>query len=310
MSGGCTEAVLLIAFNRPDLLRGVIAQVREVRPPRVYLAVDGARPDRSDEFARVQACRDLVTELDWGCEVHTLFREHNLGCGMGVSSAITWFFGHEERGIILEDDIHAHPSFFSFCGELLERYEEDQRVFAISGTNFVPPEDIDSTGAYRFSRVPVVWGWATWRRSWERYSFDIAGWQEHLPLRKAWHAMGARAGSFAFWSANFHMMSRHVVDTWDLQLVFAAMADGSFTATPNVNLVENVGFRHDATHTVRLPDYLRAVESISLPTQPVPVELDHRADRWLMRNVYEATFTGLAAQAIRGARQVTRRRSA
>lgn len=307
MSDGCPEAVLLIGFNRPDLLAGVIDQVRTVRPPRVYLAVDGPRPERENEAARVQACRDLAATLDWGCEVHTLFRERNLGCGRGVSSAISWFFQHEERGIILEDDIHADPSFFGFASELLDRYQDEERVFAISGTNFVPPEHISGTGAYRFSRVPVVWGWASWRSSWERYSFDIAGWQEHLPLRKAWHAMGARAGSFAFWSANFHMMSRHLVDTWDLQLVFAAMADGAFTATPNVNLVDNVGFRHDATHTVRVPEYLRPSQSMALPTRPVPVVLDEAADRWMMTNVYEATFAGLSRQVMRGVRQFSRR---
>jgi len=303
----CDEAVLIIGFNRPDQLAGVIEQVRLVRPPRVYLAVDGARPDRPGEDDRVRACRDLASALDWGCEVQTLFRERNLGCGRGVSGAITWFFGHEERGIILEDDIRADPSFFGFASEMLDRYENDDRVFAVTGTNFVPPERMDSRGPYRFSRVPVVWGWATWRRSWERYDFSIAGWQGRLPLRKAWHAMGGRAGTYAFWSANFHMMSRHIVDTWDLQLVFAAMADGAFTVTPNVNLVENVGFGHDATHTVRAPTYLREVEAVTLPTAPVPVVLDQAADAWLMRNVYEATFSGLSQQVFRGARQILRR---
>lgn len=292
----CHEPVLLIGFNRPDLLAGVIAQVRQVRPPRVYLAVDGPRPERPDEAERVRQCHELVSTLDWGCEVRTLFREHNVGCGRGVSGAITWFFDHEERGIILEDDIHADPSFFGFASELLERYAGDDRVFAITGTNFVPPEEIDHRGEYRFSRVPVVWGWATWRRSWERYSFDIAGWQGRLPLRRAWHAMGGRAGTYMFWAANFHMMARHVVDTWDLQLVYAAMADGALTATPNRNLVENVGFRHDATHTLRTPGYLRPVEAMPLPTEPVEVALDERAERWLMDNVYEATLPGIAAQ--------------
>lgn len=297
MTSSCGEAVLIIGFNRPDLLAGVIEQVRLVQSPRVYLAVDGARPDRDGEKERVLACQRLASALDWGCEVRTLFREHNLGCGKGVSGAITWFFGHEARGIILEDDIHADPSFFHFASEMLDRYEEDDRVFAVTGTNFVPPDRMDSGDPYRFSRIPVVWGWATWRRSWERYEFSIAGWQGRLPLRRAWQAMGGRAGSYAFWSVNFHMMSRHIVDTWDLQLVFASMADGAFTATPNVNLVENVGFRHDATHTLRTPDYLRSVESIALPTPPVDVTLDHRADDWLMRHVYEATGLGLARQA-------------
>lgn len=300
----CPEPVLLIAFNRPDLLAGVIEQVRLVRPPRVYLAVDGPRPDRPQEREQVERCQALADTLDWGCTVHTLFRERNVGCGKGVSGAITWFFEHEERGIILEDDIHAHPSFFAFASELLERYQDDERVFAISGTNFVPPQHIGRGGDYRFSRVPVVWGWATWRRTWERYDFDIAGWQERLPLKRAWHAMGGRTGSLVFWSANFHMMARHAIDTWDLQLVYASMADGAYTATPNVNLVENVGFRDDATHTHRTPEYLRTVESIALPTVAPAVTLDESADRWLMAHVYGATVGGLLGQAWRGVRRL------
>lgn len=293
------DAVLLIGFNRPDLLEGVIKQVRTARPPRVYLAVDGPRDDRPEDVEKVAQVRALASALDWDCEVRTLFRDRNVGCGRGVSGAITWFFEHEERGIILEDDIHADESFFPFVGEMLDRYVDDPRVFAVTGTNFVPPEEISAVGPYRFSRVPVVWGWGTWRSSWQRYSFDISGWQDRLPLRRAWHAMGRRAGSYVFWSANFHMMARHMVDTWDLQLVFAAMADGALTVTPNVNLVENVGFRHDATHTLRTPVYLRPVQSMGLPTDPVPVVLDERAERWLMDNVYEATLSGMAAQAWR-----------
>lgn len=303
----CDEAVLLIGFNRPDLLAEVIGRVRRVRPPRVYLAVDGPRSDRTDEAERVLACQALAGQIDWECEVSTLFRESNLGCGLGVSGAIAWFFEHEERGIILEDDILADPSFFGFASELLDRYADDDRVFAITGTNFVPPEHMTDPSRYRFSRVPVVWGWATWRRAWQTYNFDIEGWRAQLPSRRAWNAMGRTAPAYVFWSANFDMMARHAVDTWDLQLVFASMAAGRYTATPFVNLVENVGFRPDATHTLRTPDYLRRVESIALPTSPVPVELDERADRWLMRHVYGASLPGLAGQAGRGIRQFARR---
>ena len=91
-----TEPVLVMAFNRPDHLQVLLARLREVQPPRLYVAVDGARPDREGEAERVQACRDLVSTVDWDCEVQTLFQDANLGCGLGVSTAITWFF--DERG--------------------------------------------------------------------------------------------------------------------------------------------------------------------------------------------------------------------
>ncbi len=297
--------VLLIGFNRPDLLARVIDHVRAGRPERVYLAVDGPRPDRPGEAESVRACQELVRGLDWGCRVQTLFRESNLGCGRGVSGAISWFFEHEESGVILEDDILVDPTFFGYADAMLDRYRDDRRVFAVNGTNFVPPSAVTGPGDYRFSRIPIVWGWATWRRTWQQYSFDIAGWRRQLPLRRAWPAMGGTWQSLALWSANFDLMARHAIDTWDLQLVRAAMTAGAWSVTPNVNLVENAGFRDDATHTQRRPGYLRAVEPMPRVPDPVPVRLDERADAWLMRSVYGATTRGLAGQTWRAARRLT-----
>ena len=106
-----SDAVLVLAFNRPEYLGRLIERLREVRPPRVYLAVDGPRPNRPGESRKVQACRDLAGSLDWGCEVRTLFQEHNLGCGRGVSTALGWFFEQEER--IVERYLVRSPDDFS-----------------------------------------------------------------------------------------------------------------------------------------------------------------------------------------------------
>lgn len=296
----CTEPVLLIGFNRPDLLAEVIDRVRVARPERVYLAVDGPRADRAGESERVAACQRLVETIDWGAEVSTLFRPENLGCGRAVSGAITWFLEHEERGIILEDDILPGPDFFGFVSDLLDRHQHDDAVAAVTGTNFVPPSHQTHPGEYRFSRVPVVWGWGTWRRAWADYRFDVRGWRQRLPRRRAWNAMGSTLWSNLVWTANFDLMARHAIDTWDLQFVLSSMTAGRLTATPPVNLVENVGFRPDATHTLRRPEYLRAVADYPGPWSGTPVDVDERADRWLMREVYGASPRGLAAQARRG----------
>jgi hypothetical protein len=187
---------------------------------------------------------------------------------------------------------------------MLERYDADDRVFAITGTNYVPPQHQSDPSTYRFSRIPVVWGWATWRRAWQRYRFDIAGWRAGLPTRRAWHAMGGTLPSYLLWSANFDVMARHGIDTWDLQFVYACMSASGLTVVPPVNLVENVGFRPDATHTQRRPDHLRAVEPLVVPLREAPVRLDDRADRWMMRNFYGASAAGLARQGTRGVRRL------
>ena len=299
MTQSCDEAVLLIGFNRPDLLARVIDAVRAVAPPRVYLAIDGPRDGRDDEAHKVAACCALADTIDWKCQVHTLIRKENLGCGRSVSSAITWFFEHEEQGIILEDDIVPVPGFFDYASTLLTRYKDDARVGAISGTNFVPPEYQTNPRTYRFSRVPIVWGWATWRHVWADYKFDIAGWRDTWDGPDVRDAMGGTRPSEFLWSANFDLMARHAIDTWDLQFVYACMSRGLLTAVPPVNLVENLGFRSDATHTVRLPDYLRPAESAPQLWLYPEVALDDKADRWLMKNVYEASYAGLARLATR-----------
>lgn len=293
-----TEPVLVMAFNRPDHLAVLMDRLREVQPQRLYVAVDGPRADREGEREQVLACRDLVGAVDWPCEVRTLFQESNLGCGMGVTTAISWFFEYEERGIILEDDIIPDPSFFPYCAELLERYEKDHRVFAISGCNFVPPEHQSRPDLpYRFSQVPHIWGWATWRRSWVKHHLDIAGWREDLPLTTLWSRVDHSIPSTVYWMSTFELLARKEVDTWDGQLVLASMAEGSWTATSNVNLVENIGFGETATHTVAHMDEIRPVQPVTLPLVDVPVQQDRKADSWTRTHHFLATWRGMAGQA-------------
>lgn len=293
-----TEPVLVMAFNRPDHLAVLMERLREVRPERLYVAIDGPRSDRAGEEDRVQQCRDLVNTVDWPCDVQTLFQDSNLGCGLGVTTAITWFFENEDRGIILEDDIIPDPSFFPYCEELLDRYQDDTRVFAISGCNFVPPsEQSHPELPYRFSQVPHIWGWATWKRSWAKHRLDIAGWQGRLPIRQLWTQMDHSIPSTVYWTSTFELLARKEVDTWDGQLVLASMAEDSWTATSNVNLIRNIGFDEQATHTHVDRQDLQPIQPISLPLADVPVEHDRRADAWTRRHHFLATWRGMASQA-------------
>ena len=300
-----TEPILVIAFNRPDHLSVLIDRLREVEPTRLFFAVDGPRANKASEFEKVQACRDLVGTIDWNCEVTTNFQESNLGCGLGVSTAITWFFDKVERGIILEDDIIPDPSFFPFCGELLTRHENDSNVFAISGCNFVPPNEIETNGDYRFSQVPHIWGWATWRNRWEQYNLDIAGWSKGLPPTKLWAKSGHSIPGAVYWAGTFELLARKEVDTWDGQLVYMCMKTGMLTATSNTNLIENIGFNDQATHTLVDRDELQPIIPISQPTIPQLVRLDKKADAWTRKNHFRATWRGMLDQ---GDRFLKRRR--
>jgi len=279
-----TEPVLVLAFNRPDHLSTLLDRLRTVRPESVYLAVDGPRASRPGEDARVQECRNLAQAIDWPCDVQTLFQDSNLGCGRGVSTAITWFFRHVDRGIILEDDVIPAPSFFGFCEELLDRYQDDDRVLAINGCSAVPSEHVSTPEAsYRFSRIPLVWGWATWRRNWDLYRFDLRGWYHDLGPRALLRAVSYSPSDALYWATEFELTARGAVDTWDWQWMATGMRTGKLTATPNRNLVENIGFDSSATHTTAGSSPLPPAEEMFLPTRPVPVVADRRADAWTTR---------------------------
>ena len=212
--------VLLIAFNRPATTRRVFESIRAARPPRLYYAVDGPRPDRPSEAGRCEEVRSIVDSVDWPCEVRTLFRESNLGCRRGVSSAIDWFFEHEPEGIVLEDDVLPTRGFYAFCDNLLERYRSDARVGLISGCNLIASRH-SPEASYFFSHYNHIWGWASWRRAWQHYYVamnDWPRWRDSGGLETL--SVGSRRFE-RYWRRIFDRVYAGEIDTWDYQWTFA-----------------------------------------------------------------------------------------
>ncbi len=240
--------ILFLVFNRPDTTRRVFEAIRNARPERLYLAADGVRTSRPGETERVNEVRQIVSNVDWPCEVKTLFRETNLGCKKAVSSAISWFFEHEPEGIILEDDCVPHAQFFSFCAELLERYRDDERISVISGSPLIdcrePTECTKSD--FFFSRHFSIWGWASWRRFWVDYDVNMAEWPS---VRRAMLPTFSNKIYQKKVLDVFSSVYDGKVDTWDYQVGYASWRTGRVAILPRIRLIENIGFGDDATHT-------------------------------------------------------------
>ncbi|WP_051296211.1 hypothetical protein [Eisenibacter elegans] len=237
--------VLFLVFNRLEPTQRVFERIREARPKQLFIAADGPRPQHPTDAERCQAVREyLLAHIDWDCALHTLFRDQNLGCGQAVSQAITWFFEHVPQGIILEDDTLPDPSFFYFCQTLLHHYQDDERVMHIAGTNFQFGRRINSY-AYYFSKYIHVWGWATWRRAWQKYTFEITPdtpqWEGYLGT---YHLSKAEKN---YW---LHILQQlKTIDTWDYQWFFSIWRNNGLSAVSNHNLITNIGFDQEATHT-------------------------------------------------------------
>lgn len=234
--------VAFLIFNRPDLTARVFEAIAARKPSRLLVVADGPRNESKAKLC-AQA-RAVVERVDWDCQVEKNFSEVNLGCGARVSSGLDWVFERAEAAIILEDDCLPSPSFFAFCAEMLERYRDDERVMHVSGDNFAPLSD--GSADYGFSRYVHVWGWATWRRAWRHYDAKAACWPA---VREAVLASCADATEKSYWDAAFGGVFRGEINTWDFQWALACWVQSGLAIVPRVNLVTNLGFRADATHT-------------------------------------------------------------
>ena len=239
--------VLLLFFNRKDVTLQAFERIRQAKPTKLYLASDGARSSVVGEKEEVEELRSvLLAEIDWDCEVKTLFREENMGCRYAVASAIDWLFEHEERGIILEDDCVANASFFTFVQELLVRYKDDQRVGMIAGHNFMGENSVSTS--YCFSKYAACWGWATWRRAWQHMDLEMT-WRAGKDWKHVLINRGHQGKDYNFWMLQLRVMDRQEVSAWDYPWWFSLATQNQLCIFPKVNLITNVGFGENATHT-------------------------------------------------------------
>lgn len=241
-------AVLFLVFNRLDTTKQVFEAIKEAKPPRLYIAADGARESKEGELEKTKAVREhIISNIDWDCEIKTLFREQNMGCGPSVHNAISWFFENEEMGIILEDDCLPSQSFFWYCEELLEKYKDDERVAQISGVNHLYDKHKLSY-SYLFSRYKSCWGWASWARSWQNMDFAMS-WLETPQRDDIVRNMGVGKESIRHWNNAIESIQQNKVSAWDWQWYFSISSMNQLTIFPCTNLIANIGFGGDATHT-------------------------------------------------------------
>jgi hypothetical protein len=264
--------VLFIIFNRPETTSQVFETIRKAKPLKLFVAADGPRENNVNEKQLCEITRSIIQKIDWDCEVKTLFRDENLGCGKAVSEAITWFFNHVEHGIILEDDCLPLDTFFNFCEILLQYYKNDSNIFGISGLNIQFGQK-RGNGSYYFSKYGNIWGWATWKRAWNGYDFNITDYPEvihTLNVEPEWHTI-------------FHQTYNKTIDTWDYQWVFHVFRNKGKIIVPNQNLILNIGFGLDATHTKSLPNWHKKYKlndvGIDLVVHPINTEINKKADK-------------------------------
>ena len=288
--------VLFLIFARPDTTDLVFEEIRKAKPSKLFIAADGPRKDKPGEKERCADALKILSRVDWDCEVKTLLRQENLGCGPALAGAITWFFEHVEEGIILEDDTKPSQEFFRYCAEMLEYYRDDDRVMSVSGSSLPNKVTAKSEYSYFFSDWDHVWGWATWRRAWKHYDYTMSHYPEVAER-------GLLLDNYTSIYERFHvehMLQRGYYENgkvtwWDPQWGFARKINSGLVAVSTKNLVTNLGFGVEATNTTGMSQFADLeIEKLEFPLKhPAFVMRDKMIDNEIFRKYSTTPFSRL-----------------
>ena len=283
--------ILLITFNRPDHVRRVLIEILNAEPQSLYVCQDGAREGNENDRIKCQEVRDVINELISAYKInhphfthHTLFQENNLGCGPGPAAGISWFFENVEQGIVMEDDCLPHPDFFEYCEELLGRYKDNPQVQFISATLYHDRWKCEAS--YGFSHYMVTGAWAAWRRSWTGFDLDLCSLDAKALRRQVYRLTKSRTEA-DWWYFKVLEIQRDTEKKsyWDFQMQIHLFMNNALTIHPKVNLISNIGFDSEGTHTL-------ANDGCGDKTVYPILPLDHPADIRVMDNASDIDSFG------------------
>jgi hypothetical protein len=245
--------ILFIIFRRKESAIQVINEISKVKPKKLYISQDGPRNDE-DRIQIAETRKAVLSKINWDCKLTLWTHKTNLGPKAQIPQALDRLFKEEEWGIYLEDDTLPSENFFYFQQDLLRKYKDDKRVFSINGTNFYP-DLIKPEYSYYPTRIGEIWGFGLWKRSWKLYKSNIKDLEKVAQMdtyKSYFFSNKYRFYLEGFWKA----IINGKLNSWAMQLVYAAAKNNMYFLAPSVNLVNNIGDINSATH-VSLQKYTK-----------------------------------------------------
>jgi len=252
--------ILFIIYNRPEYTQKVFNSIRTSKPRKLFVSADGPKKDDKVDFFLCETTRKIVNDVDWPCEVYNNFSNENMGCKLGVTRAINWFFENVEEGIILEDDCLPTHSFFGYCEKLLMKYRDNKKIMMISGSNpAIVVDNIDSD--YFFSRFYHVWGWATWKRSWIKMDINLTNWPKYRQEKLLDKYYKHNKINQLFSERMFDNVYNKKSSVWGIQWAYSCLVNDGLAILPKNNLISNIGFLGD--HAMNIEQLVLKVKDIN-----------------------------------------------
>ncbi|MDC1393453.1 nucleotide-diphospho-sugar transferase [Flavobacteriaceae bacterium] len=237
--------ILFIVYKRIDVSLKVFNEIKKIKPKQLFICSDGFKSN-ADMKMVLSLRKTLLNNINWDCDLKLLFREKNLGCGLNVSSSISWFFEHVEHGIILEDDCLPSESFFHFSKQMLTLYRDNDNVSHISGSNLNVNYHFKQD--YLFSNYTLVWGWATWRKSWKNFNYNMDSFEDSY-FKKLCRNKFSSYEEANFWFKTIKDIKMRNNNVWANRWLYSILINDKMSIIPKFNLIQNIGFDNEATNT-------------------------------------------------------------
>lgn len=281
-----TTAVGVVIFKRKEKAETLYKILKEVQPKKLFIIADGPR-----NKAETEACeetRKVFENIEWPCTVFRNYSDKNMGCCKRPYTGFNWVFENVDEAILLEDDCIPTVDFFRFCDQMLERYRYDTRIMQICGTNLLGKWDCDED-SYFFAQWASCWGWASWSRAWKLYDLQMSAWNNNRVQELMKQRLGSQIFKIRKPVFDEHSKMGEELSAWDHQWSFARTINSGLSITPSVNLVSNIGFGEDATHTNDMSETHVMAYSLQFPLRhPQYIMPDIKFDLEMAKMVYNA----------------------
>lgn len=276
--------LLILVYNRPSETEILINNLKKIKPKKIFISADGPK-NASLDIKRNKEVKNILKKINWTKDIQLNYLKKNYGCKESVSKAIGWFFSKVKMGIILEDDCIPNKDFFLFTKEILVKYKNNNKIFMVSGNNFLKKK-IKINDSYYFSKYNHCWGWASWARAWKNYDKNLTSWN-NFKKSKLWKNKFNNEYEKTYWEKIFDLCYKKKINSWAYPWLYSIWKKNGLCIIPKVNLVKNIGFNLNASNTFSHQEFNYETNSIGNKiSHPKIIKINNFADNFVLNNFF------------------------
>lgn len=238
--------IVLFVFNRPVHTARTLRALKNNQlagESKLYIFCDGPKENASlEQLEKIKQVRNICNEEKWCGEIVVVSSEKNKGLANSVIDGVTKVINEHGKAIVLEDDIETNPLFLTFMNNGLDFYENDNEVGGISSHSFTDDAELDD---FYFLPLTSSWGWATWKRVWDKVNFNTT--EIYKSVLESPNFKNFNFGNYPYFEM-LDSQSKGLVDSWAIRFYANNFMQNKLFLFPRLAYSTNIGFDHSGTH--------------------------------------------------------------